>query len=111
VTAGPLAAADLAGEPLLVTPPGCSFRMAVDRLLGPDGPRTELASVSTVKAWVAQGQGIALLPDFAVAGDLADGTLVPLPLHDPPRPLALRVVWRGGDEDRGVRDALYALVS
>jgi DNA-binding transcriptional LysR family regulator len=110
-SAGPLAPADLAGEPILVTPPGCSFRMATDRLLGADGGRTELAGVSTVKAWVAQGLGVALLPDFAVADELSDGALVSLPLHGPPAELALRLVWRGGDDGRELRDALYAIAS
>jgi DNA-binding transcriptional LysR family regulator len=85
--------------------------MATDRLLGPGCRRTELSSVSTVKAWAGQGLGIALLPDFAVAGELADGTLVSLPLHGPPVELALRLVWRGGDEGRALRDALYAIAS
>lgn len=109
--AGPLAPADLTDELVLVTPAGCSFRMATDRLLGAGGRRTELAGVSTVKAWAGQGLGIALLPDFAVAGELSDGTLVSLPLHGPPVELALRVVWRDGDEGRELRDALYAIAS
>jgi DNA-binding transcriptional LysR family regulator len=85
--------------------------MATDRLLGTGGLRTELGSVSTVKAWAGQGLGVALLPDFAVAGELTDGTLVSLPLHGPPVELALRLVWRGGDEGRELRDALYAIAS
>jgi DNA-binding transcriptional LysR family regulator len=109
-TAGPLTPADLADEPVLVTPPGCSFRMATDRLLGDGGRRTELASVSTAKAWAAQGLGVAFLPDFAVAGELTDGTLVSLPLQDPPVELALRLVWRGA-EGRELRDTLYAIAS
>jgi DNA-binding transcriptional LysR family regulator len=108
-TAGPCTPADLTDELVLVTPPGCSFRMATERLLGAGGRRTELASVSTVKAWAGQGVGIALLPEFAVAGELADGTLVSLP--GPPAELALRVVWRGDDEGRELRDTLYAIAS
>jgi DNA-binding transcriptional LysR family regulator len=110
-TAGRLAPADLADELVLVTPPGCSFRMATDRVLGPAGRRTEFTSVSTVKAWAGQGLGVALLPDFAVTGELTDGTLVSLPLHGPPVELALRVVWRAADEGRELRDALYAIAS
>jgi hypothetical protein len=44
-------------------------------------------------------------------GEPADATLVPLPLRDPPPPLALRAVRRSADEDRELRDALYALAS
>ncbi|MEV5299991.1 hypothetical protein [Amycolatopsis methanolica] len=40
---------------------------------------------------MAQGPGVALLPDFAVGGDLADGTLVAQPLAERTE-LALRVV-------------------
>jgi DNA-binding transcriptional LysR family regulator len=110
-TAGPLAPADLADELVLVTPPGCSFRMATDRLLGAGGRRSELTSVSTVKAWAGQGLGVALLPDFAVAGELIDGTLVSLPLGDAPVELAMRLVWRTGHDGRELRDALYAIAS
>lgn len=110
-TAGPLTPADLTDELLLVTPPGCSFRMAADRLLGTGGRRSELTSVSTVKAWAGQGLGVALLPDFAVAGELTDGTLVSLPLHGAPVELAMRIVWRGDDDGRELREALYAIAS
>ncbi|MDQ0380023.1 LysR family transcriptional regulator [Amycolatopsis thermophila] len=94
---------------LLVTPDGCSFRMAADRLLGAHGRRLEFDSVSTIRAWVTQGLGIALLPDFAVASDLADGTLVSLPMADSAE-LALRVVWRTDRED-DLRDVLYAMAA
>jgi DNA-binding transcriptional LysR family regulator len=52
-----------------------------------------------------------LLPDFAVAGELTDGTLVSLPLDGPTVELALRVVWRGDDDGRELRAALYAIAS
>ncbi|WP_116101631.1 LysR family transcriptional regulator [Amycolatopsis thermalba] len=97
------------GDALLVTPSGCSFRMAADRLLGTGGKRLEFDSVSTIRAWVAQGLGTALLPDFAVGGDLADGTLVALPLDDSAE-VALRVVWRTDRED-GLREVLYAMAA
>jgi DNA-binding transcriptional LysR family regulator len=54
---------------------------------------------------------VALLPDFAVAGELTDGVLVSLPLQGPPVELALRLVWRGADESRELRDALHAIAS
>ncbi|NIH79412.1 LysR family transcriptional regulator [Amycolatopsis viridis] len=94
---------------LLVTPPGCSFRMAADRLLGTTGRRLEFDSVSTIRAWVTQGLGVALLPDFVVSGDLADGTLVALPVPESAE-LALRVVWRTDRED-ALREVLYAMAA
>ncbi|MFJ8817700.1 MULTISPECIES: LysR family transcriptional regulator [Amycolatopsis] len=97
------------GDALLVTPDGCSFRMAADRLLGTGGRRLEFDSVSTIRSWVAQGLGVALLPDFAVGGDLADGTLVAQPLAERAE-LALRVVWRTDRED-DLREVLYAMAA
>jgi DNA-binding transcriptional LysR family regulator len=51
---------------------------------------------------------MALLPDFAIAEDLAAGTLVPLEPEAPA--LALRMVWLSGRE-KGLRDVLYAMSS
>ncbi|MEU4512663.1 LysR family transcriptional regulator [Nonomuraea wenchangensis] len=102
-------------EPLLVSPPGCTIRLAADRL--PDagrGPRRELTSIATAREWARQGLGSALLPDFAVDADLAAGTLVhlgpPAAGDGPPFTLALRLVWLRGREP-ALRDVLYAMAS
>ncbi|GAB3965889.1 hypothetical protein GCM10029978_029740 [Actinoallomurus acanthiterrae] len=92
-------------ERLLVTPPGCSFRMVADRVFGVDGERTELASVTVIHGWVRRGLGAAVLPEFAVAEDLASGVLVRHPVETPD--IALRLVWRT-DREEAVRDLLYA---
>lgn len=102
-----LGPADLAGERLLVNVPGCSFRMAADRLLGPAPERVAVAGVAVMRAWAEQGLGVALLPEFAVAAALAAGTLTRLDLPAPA--LRMRLVWRPDREDRpGLRDVLYA---
>ncbi|HVV10272.1 LysR family transcriptional regulator [Amycolatopsis sp.] len=93
---------------LLITPEGCSFRMAAERMLPTYERRIEFDSVSTIRSWITQGLGVALLPEFAVAGDLADGTLVAL--DTPPAELALRVVWRE-DDSRDLREVLYAMAA
>ncbi|GAB2824112.1 hypothetical protein GCM10022221_22690 [Actinocorallia aurea] len=63
-----------------------------------------------MRAWAERGLGLALLPEFAVAGALASGGLVRLPLAVPP--LALRLVWHAAREDLpGLRDVLYAAAS
>ncbi|MCO5993861.1 LysR family transcriptional regulator [Actinoallomurus rhizosphaericola] len=90
---------------LLVTPPGCSFRMIADRVLGTDGERTELGSVTVIHGWARRGLGAALLPEFAVAEDLRSGALVGHPVVTPD--IALRLVWRADRED-SVRELLYA---
>jgi DNA-binding transcriptional LysR family regulator len=99
--------ADLAADRLLVNVPGCTFRMAADRLFGPRPERTQVAGVAVLRAWAEQGLGVSLLPEFAVAAALAAGTLVRLDLPAPT--LAMRLVWRPDREDRpGLRDVLYA---
>ncbi|MCO5990758.1 LysR family transcriptional regulator [Actinoallomurus spadix] len=94
-----------ARDRLLVTPPGCSFRIIADRVLGTDGERTELGSVTVIHGWARRGLGAALLPEFAVAEDLRSGVLVGHPVASPD--VALRLVWRADREDT-VRELLYA---
>ncbi|MEV4168992.1 LysR family transcriptional regulator [Nonomuraea sp. NPDC049709] len=93
---------------LLVSPPECSIRMAVERMFGAEVPRRELTSIATAREWARQGLGRSLLPDFAVDGDLASGTLVALDDACPAPTLALRLVWLRGREP-GLRDVLYAM--
>ncbi|MFB4274740.1 LysR family transcriptional regulator [Nonomuraea sp. MTCD27] len=93
---------------LLVSPPECSIRMAVERMFGAEVPRRELTSIATAREWARQGLGRSLLPDFAVDGDLASGTLVALDDGSPAPTLALRLVWLRGREP-GLRDVLYAM--
>ncbi|WP_089207732.1 LysR family transcriptional regulator [Streptosporangium subroseum] len=95
-------------DTLLVTEPACSIRMASDRMFGLGVKQRELPGVVTVREWAKQGAGMALLPDFAIAEDLAAGTLVPLEPEAPA--LALRLVWLNGREE-GLRDVLYAMSS
>ncbi|HEY3502233.1 MAG TPA: LysR family transcriptional regulator [Actinocatenispora sp.] len=105
-------APDEAPGPLLCTEPGCSFWLAADRALGTGQDRVELGTVGVIRAWAADGRGHALLPEFAVADDLATGRLVRLPLPDT-APLALRLAWRTGRDrtDPALRTVLYALAA
>ncbi|TDD29614.1 LysR family transcriptional regulator [Nonomuraea terrae] len=115
---------------LLVSPPECSIRMAVERMFAADVPRRELTSISTAREWVRQGLGRSLLPDFAVDADLDSGALVTVaPAPEECRAaqgagggksldasegtgrspaLALRMVWTRGRE-AALRDVLYAM--
>ncbi|WP_345563460.1 LysR family transcriptional regulator [Nonomuraea rosea] len=93
-------------EPLLVSAPGCSIRLAADQAFGTDLPRRELTSIATAREWSRQGLGSALLPDFALGSDLASGALVELDCDAPA--LALRLIWLRSREP-ALRDVLYAM--
>jgi DNA-binding transcriptional LysR family regulator len=93
-------------DPLLVSPPGCSIRLAADQMFGPAVPRRELTSIAVAREWARQGLGRALLPDFALGSDLGSDGLVALDFEAPA--LALRLVWLRGRET-SLRDVLYAM--
>lgn len=87
-----LVPADLDGGRLLVNRAStCSFALAAGRVFGQGVERVQAGSVAVMRAWARQGVGVALLPAFAVAADLAAGTLTALPLPLPA--LRLRLVW------------------
>ncbi|MGC0419972.1 LysR family transcriptional regulator [Embleya sp. AB8] len=98
---------DLRGHRLLVNVAACSFRLAGDRILGTDVEQVRVGGVAVMRAWAEQDLGIALLPEFAVAPQLAAGTLTRLALDAPD--LSLRLVWRPDRESLpGLREVLYA---
>ncbi|MFI6977553.1 LysR family transcriptional regulator [Embleya sp. NPDC050154] len=101
---------DLRGHRLLVNVAACSFRLAGDRLLGTGVEQVRVGSVAVIRAWAEQGLGVALLPTFAVADQLASGKLIRLALDAPD--LTLRLVWRPDRESvPGLREVLYAAAS
>ncbi|MEV0149883.1 MULTISPECIES: LysR family transcriptional regulator [unclassified Nonomuraea] len=93
-------------DPLLVSPTGCSIRLAADQVFGPSVPRRELTSIAAAREWARQGLGRALLPDFALGSELDSGALVALECDTPA--LALRLVWLRSREE-SLRDVLYAM--
>ena len=99
---------DLVGQRLLVNAASaCSFAMAAERMFGPGVERVRAGSVNVMRAWAKRGVGVALLPRFAVAEDLACGALSALPLDAPV--LHLRLVWHPAQAERdGTRSLLYA---
>jgi DNA-binding transcriptional LysR family regulator len=93
----PVGTADLVGQPLLATEPGCAYRDLFEREL------TSLASVDfmefgtieATKRAAAAGLGISLPPEVTVAAELAEGSLVRL-RWEPPFTLRAQLAWRAG---------------
>lgn len=108
-------AADLASLPLLLYEPGGNTRRLVDRWLAAGGvevrPVMSLGSVEAIKAMVAAGLGVSVLPAMALpgAGGMADDGLVVRPLSPPlGRRLAV-AIRRDKRLPRGLRATLDAL--
>ncbi|WP_460303796.1 LysR family transcriptional regulator [Actinocorallia aurea] len=82
----------------LVSEPGCTAAMLTDRfgrdLL--DGAHVAMVqgSVGTLIRLAGHGRGVALLPEMAVARELASGDLVPIPVTGRLRPVAILAQWR-----------------
>ncbi|MEU1202791.1 LysR family transcriptional regulator [Streptomyces sp. NPDC005813] len=93
--------ADLVGQSLLATEPGCAYRDLFERELNSVEPAgsgvsfTEFGTIEATKRAAAAGLGIALLPEVTVAAELAEGTLVPLP-WEAPFTLRTQLAWRAG---------------
>ena len=72
-------AADLEGEPILLTKTGCGYRALFSRALAAEGVHpsetVEFGSVEAIKQCAMAGLGIAVLPEVAVAAELAEGRL------------------------------------
>ncbi|MFF7452963.1 LysR family transcriptional regulator [Kitasatospora sp. NPDC008115] len=96
------------GQRLLVNGPGCSFRLAGDRLFGPGAERLHTGDIAATRACAERGLGMALLPESAVRAHLTAGALHPLGSPAVP-PLRLRLIWRADHASaHAVHEALHA---
>ncbi|WP_285752106.1 substrate-binding domain-containing protein [Lentzea sp. NBRC 105346] len=91
---------------------GASYHELFEQALGLDDaesrtPQLELDSVDAAKRAAAAGLGVALMPEVAVAAELADGRLVRLP-WSPPFRVYTQFGWR---QDNSTNPAITALVS
>lgn len=93
---------DLVSLPLLLREPGSGTRDTFLRALGhalgspPALPHAvELGSTSTIVATARAGGGVAVVSARAVAGDLASGTLVEVPVHELHAERPLTALWLG----------------
>lgn len=74
---------DLNGQYLIVTEQGCTYRAALERLLGQHGINYqilhEFGNLEAIKQCVSYGLGIALVPRITVTRELSERKLVTLP--------------------------------
>ncbi|MFF4043960.1 LysR family transcriptional regulator [Streptomyces sp. NPDC001816] len=93
----PVTTADLTGQALLATEPGCAYRDLFERELTALKPVEfmEFGTIEATKRAAAAGLGTALLPEVTVAAELAEGSLVRLG-WEPPFTLRTQLAWRSG---------------
>jgi DNA-binding transcriptional LysR family regulator len=100
---------DLAGQMLLLTEAGCTYREKLDRVLALQNIRpgnvTEFSSVEAIKQCVIAGMGLALLPAIVVSRELRQHQIKVLPWAGPPLDIATQVLWH---KDKWVSPAMAA---
>ncbi len=98
VTSEPISLSSLAPERILLLDEGHCFRdqtIAACRLDGERGTRTFAAtSLSTIVEFVANGQGVTLLPQIALRKEASDARIAIHDLGDPGAGRTLSLVWR-----------------
>lgn len=102
--------ADLEGETILVTEPGCSYRTMFEQALADVGlrnPKIEFASVEAIKQCVIAGLGVTLLPEIAVKDELSRGLLTAVPWAGPEFPVVTQMCWH---KDKWMSPALQAFI-
>jgi DNA-binding transcriptional LysR family regulator len=106
-----LAAHDLGTETLLLSEAGCAYRRLFERFLHQDGVRPatilEFHSVEAIKQCAMSGLGIAVLPEVAVAQEIAQGRLAVLPWRQTEATLMTLMAWH---KDKWLSPALRAFL-
>ena len=115
--AHPLAAKDAVGpedmqdQSLILTENGCTYRTAFESILDRSGVRArsilETGSVQAIKQLTADGLGISLLPQVAVAKELRSGSLVCLNWAGPDFGMFTQVIYH---KDKWISPALGAFL-
>ncbi|HMM20815.1 MAG TPA: LysR family transcriptional regulator [Selenomonadales bacterium] len=114
----PLAAAKgvtppaLAGLGVILTEPGCSFRQTFETLLREAGvvPHSvlEVSSIESIKQFAALGLGVAMLPRFAAAGELAGNRLAALDWGGPEPEYYVQAIYH---KDKWLSPTLQAFLT
>lgn len=101
--------ADLAGQMLLLTETGCTYREKLDQVLALQNIRpgnvTEFSSVEAIKQCVIAGMGLALLPAIVVARELRQHQIKALHWAGPSLDVATQILWH---KDKWVSPAMAA---
>ena len=89
--------ADLAGQNLLLTETGCSYRQKLDRALALANIRpanvTEFSSVEALKQCITLGMGLGLLPAIVVSRELRQHHLKALQWAGPSLDIVTQILW------------------
>jgi DNA-binding transcriptional LysR family regulator len=100
---------DLAGQNLLLTESGCTYREKLDRILALANIRpanvTEFSSVEAIKECISLGMGLGLLPAIVVARDLRQHHLKALNWAGPTLDIATSIIWH---KDKWISPAMAA---
>ncbi|MFD1659085.1 LysR substrate-binding domain-containing protein [Streptomyces caeni] len=113
----PIQPSELARTPLISREQGSGTRRALERALSQTStvtlppPLLELSSTTAIKSAVIEGMGPAVLSSNAVAGELAAGTLVRLPIQGVNLTRDLRVIWPAGQRLQGPAGDLAAIAA
>jgi DNA-binding transcriptional LysR family regulator len=102
---------DLAGETFLFSRTDCSYRKIFERILDEQGIRRdnsiELHSVDALKRIVMAGVGLTILPEVAVADEVAGKSLAILPWTENGMEVASLMIWY---KDRWLSPTLHAFM-
>ncbi|HJV46108.1 MAG TPA: LysR family transcriptional regulator [Bacillota bacterium] len=102
---------DLEGETILVTEPGCSYRVMFERILAEAGIKNpmkiEFASLEAIKQCAMAGLGIAVLPEVAVVKEIEHQQLIPLHWDGPEFKIVTQMWWH---KDKWISPALSAFL-
>ncbi|WP_067565605.1 LysR family transcriptional regulator [Nocardia acidivorans] len=110
-----ITAEELARTPLIYREPGSGTRISFERAMTRVVPEwrpsvvLELSSTTAIKTAVAEGVGPAVLSSLAVAGELAEGTLVSPEVTGLDLERDLRAVWPKGQRLTGPARDLYSI--
>lgn len=103
---------DFAGETLILPKQDCSYKMAIENemttmAIQPQA-QFEMTSTAMIKRCVAQGAGVAILPEIAVRAEIASGSLKKLNWEEPGREQAVLMLWH---KDKWLFPALAAFMA